>query len=82
MVGHCLSAAGSVECVASVLELHHGFIYPSINSETIHPEIASLIDSDKIPQQLIQKDIQVIAKANFGFGDVNACAILKKFNLE
>ncbi|WP_080053851.1 beta-ketoacyl-[acyl-carrier-protein] synthase family protein [Spirosoma aerolatum] len=82
MVGHCLSAAGSVECVASVLELRYGFIYPSINSETIHPEIESLIDSDKIPQQLIHKDVQVIAKANFGFGDVNACAILKKFNLE
>ena len=39
MVGHCLSAAGSVECVASVLELHHGFIYPSINSEDLHPDI-------------------------------------------
>lgn len=80
MVGHCLSAAGSVECVAAVLELNHGFIYPSINTENPHPEITSLISSDKIPKQAIHKDIQVIAKANFGFGDVNACVILKKFN--
>lgn len=82
MVGHCLSAAGSVECVAAVLELNHGFIYPSINTENPHPEITSLISSDKIPKQAIHKDIQVIAKANFGFGDVNACVILKKFNHE
>jgi 3-oxoacyl-[acyl-carrier-protein] synthase II len=79
MVGHCLSAAGSVECVAAVLELHEGFIYPSINSEDTHPEVSALINPERIPQQLIKKDIQVIAKANFGFGDVNACVILKKF---
>ncbi|WP_332368792.1 hypothetical protein [Spirosoma telluris] len=79
MVGHCLSAAGSIECVASVLELYNGFIYPSLNSEDPHHEISVLINPAKIPQQLIHKDIQVIAKANFGFGDVNACVILKKF---
>ncbi|GAB3962596.1 beta-ketoacyl-[acyl-carrier-protein] synthase family protein [Spirosoma harenae] len=79
MVGHCLSAAGSVESVAAVLELYNGFIYPSINSEDPHPDILSLIDSAKIPQQLIQKNIRAIAKANFGFGDVNACVILRKF---
>lgn len=79
MVGHCLSAAGSIECVAAVLELHEGFIYPSINSDDPHPEISALINPGKIPQQRIHKDVQVIAKANFGFGDVNACIILKKF---
>ena len=79
MVGHCLSAAGSIECVASVLELYHGFIYPSVNSDDIHPDIIAQIDVDRIPQQSIQKNINVIAKANFGFGDVNACVLLKKF---
>lgn len=81
MVGHCLSAAGSIECVAAVLELKHGFIYPSINCEDIHPDIAALIGPDKIPNELIRNDINVIAKANFGFGDVNACVILSKFQL-
>ncbi|AUD01513.1 beta-ketoacyl-[acyl-carrier-protein] synthase family protein [Spirosoma pollinicola] len=80
MVGHCLSAAGSIECVAAVLELHEGFIYPSINCEDLHPEVSNLIAPKKIPQQLIEQPIQVLAKANFGFGDVNACVILKKFN--
>ncbi len=79
MVGHCLSAAGSIECVAAVLELHEGFVYPSLNSEDLHPDVAALVASEKIPQQLMRKDIRVVAKANFGFGDVNACVILKKF---
>ncbi|ADB39201.1 beta-ketoacyl-[acyl-carrier-protein] synthase family protein [Spirosoma linguale] len=79
MVGHCLSAAGSIECVASVLELHHGFVYPSINCEDLHPEISALIAPERIPQQVIKQNSTVLAKANFGFGDVNACVILKTF---
>ncbi|HAU54280.1 MAG TPA: beta-ketoacyl-ACP synthase, partial [Sphingobacterium sp.] len=27
MTGHCLSAAGSIECVATVLQLFHGFLF-------------------------------------------------------
>ena len=79
MVGHCLSGAGSIESVASVLQLHHGFIFPNINCEDLHPEITSIIDVSKIPQQLIKKDIIIIAKASFGFGDVNGCIIFKKY---
>lgn len=79
MVGHCLSAAGAIESVAAVLELHHGFIYPALNSEDMHPEIAALIDVERVPQQMIRQQVNVIAKANFGFGDVNACLILKKY---
>lgn len=79
MVGHCLSAAGSIECVASVLELYNGFIYPSVNSDYIHPDIAAQIATSRIPQQSIRKEITIIAKANFGFGDVNACVLLRKF---
>jgi len=80
MVGHCLSGAGSVESVASVLQLHHGFIFPNINCEDLHPEITALIDESRIPQQLIEKELTIIAKASFGFGDVNGCVIFKKWN--
>jgi 3-oxoacyl-(acyl-carrier-protein) synthase len=79
MVGHCLSAAGAIECVAALLELAEGFIYPSINCEDVHPEISARIAPQKIPQQVIDKNIHVIAKASFGFGDVNACVIFRKF---
>ncbi|WP_445452404.1 beta-ketoacyl-[acyl-carrier-protein] synthase family protein [Flavobacterium sp. 25HG05S-40] len=80
MVGHCLSASGSVETVASVLQVYHGFIFPNINCDDLHPEISECIDASRIPQQLIEKDITILAKASFGFGDVNGCVIIKKYN--
>jgi 3-oxoacyl-(acyl-carrier-protein) synthase len=79
MVGHCLSGAGSIESVASVLQLHEGFVFPNINCEDINPEITAIIDESRIPRQLIQKELNIVAKASFGFGDVNGCVIFKKF---
>jgi 3-oxoacyl-(acyl-carrier-protein) synthase len=79
MVGHCLSAAGSIECVASILQLYHGFIFPNRNCEDLHPEITAIVNPSKIPQQIVHKDLQFIAKASFGFGDVNSCIIFKKY---
>lgn len=78
-VGHCLSAAGSVESVASVLQLHQGFIFPNKNCEDLHPEITAIVDSSKVPLKLIQKDLNIVLKASFGFGDVNGCVVFKKY---
>jgi len=79
MTGHCLSASGSIECVASVLQLDKGFIFPNINCEKIHPEILALISEESIPRETIEKSINILAKASFGFGDVNAVVIFKKY---
>lgn len=80
MIGHCVAGAGSIELVASALQLHHGFIHPNINAENIHPEIQNLIPLSKIPTQLIEKEVTTVIKANFGFGDLNCCLILRKWN--
>ena len=79
-VGHCLAASGAIESVASVLQIKHQFIFPNINCEDVHPEILELISEDKIPQKRIKKEINILAKASFGFGDVNACVIFKKYS--
>ena len=79
MVGHCLSAAGSIESVASVLQIYHDFIFPNINCEDLNPEITALISGTKIPLKIIEKEINIVAKASFGFGDVNGCIIFKKY---
>lgn len=81
-VGHALAAAGSLELVSSVLEIKNGFMFPNLNCETIHPDIVKLIDEEKIPRELIEKKINLLAKASFGFGDVNACVILKSYTNE
>lgn len=79
MIGHCIAASGSIECVASILELSEGFIFPNINCEDLNPEITNLIDAKCIPQTLIHQPINILVKASFGFGDINACVIFKKY---
>ena len=79
MTGHCLGAAGSIESVAAVLQLHEGFLFGNTNCEDLHPEITALIDSSKVPFKTINTDLNIIAKASFGFGDVNACVLFKKY---
>lgn len=80
MTGHCLSAAGSIECVASVLQLVEGFIFGNINCEDLHPKISEMILEEKVVRESISYSPKIIAKASFGFGDVNACILFRKTN--
>lgn len=80
MIGHCLSATGSIESVAAVLQIKHQFVHPNINIEDPDPEIIKMTGTAGIPTQMLQKEINIVAKANFGFGDVNTCLIFSKFN--
>ena len=82
MTGHGLGAAGSMECVASVLQIYHNFVFPSLNCEDLHPEIEALIGADSVPRDTIRRKVDLVAKASFGFGDVNACVLFKKFTQE
>jgi len=77
-VGHCLSASGSIESIATVLQLHHNYIFPNKNCEDLHPEITAIIDPSRVPTQLIKKEVNTVLKASFGFGDVNGCVVFKK----
>ncbi|CAN5385676.1 beta-ketoacyl-[acyl-carrier-protein] synthase family protein [soil metagenome] len=79
MIGHCLSGAGSIEAVAAILQLVHDFAHPNINLEDPNPEIADLIGLENMPTAIVKKEINIVAKANFGFGDVNSCLILSKY---
>lgn len=81
MIGHCIAGAGSIESVACVIQLDENFIHPNINlsEETIHPEIKRALPTDKIPLATIEKEINTIIKANFGFGDLNCCLVFTKF---
>ncbi|MDH3519653.1 MAG: beta-ketoacyl-[acyl-carrier-protein] synthase family protein [Myxococcales bacterium] len=78
MIGHALGAAGAIESIACVLMLEGGFVHPSINCEDVHPEIAPYAAS--IPHRLREEpDLEIVVKAGFGFGDVNACAVFRKW---
>lgn len=79
LIGHCLAAAGAIECVASIIQLNEQFVIPNINGEDLHPQIEALVASEKIPQKKIETTLNTIIKASFGFGDVNACVVFRKF---
>ncbi len=78
MIGHCLSASGSIESIATILQLRGNKIYPSINCEDLHEDINEQIDVNRVPQQLLQQDLRYVINASFGFGDVNACIVFAK----
>ncbi len=78
-MGHGLAAAGSMECVGSVLQFEHSEIFGNINCEDLHPEIEKELSGESIPLRSIGFEPEIIAKASFGFGDVNACVIFKAF---
>lgn len=81
MIGHALGAAGAIESVACVLMLERGFVHPSINCEDVHPEIEPYAAS--IPHEVREApDLDVVIKAGFGFGDVNACLVFRRWNGE
>jgi 3-oxoacyl-(acyl-carrier-protein) synthase len=79
MIGHCLSAAGSLEVIASVLQIYHKFVHPTLNCEDIHPEITETVNGHSIPAEVKYLEINKVIKANFGFGDVNACLVLSNY---
>jgi 3-oxoacyl-(acyl-carrier-protein) synthase len=78
MIGHGLGAAGAMESVACILMLRGGFAHPSLNCEDVHPEIEPYADS--IPHQARDMpELRTIIKSGFGFGDVNACVIYRRW---
>jgi len=79
MIGHGLGAAGAMESVACILMLTGGFVHPSLNCENVHPEIEAYAGS--IPHTMREMPaLKTIIKAGFGFGDVNTCAIFRRWD--
>ena len=78
LVGHCLGAAGGIESVACVLQIYNGFVHGSVNCEDLHEEIKPFANS-VVHETRSAPELKIQAKASFGFGDVNACIIFKKW---
>ncbi|WP_299537102.1 beta-ketoacyl synthase [Ulvibacterium sp.] len=80
LFGHCLAAAGSIECVGALLQFQNQCLFGNSNCDDLHPEVSSSVDPARIPVKTIPYSPKIIAKASFGFGDVNACVIFRAFN--
>ena len=77
--GHCLAASGSIECVGTVLQLKTDKLFGTKNCDDIHPKILEVISASQVINQTMDFKANIIAKASFGFGDVNCCVIFKRF---
>jgi 3-oxoacyl-(acyl-carrier-protein) synthase len=72
MLGHCLSAAGLVELVATLLQMERGVLHPTINQEQKDPEL----DLDFVPNRARPARIDVAISNGFGFGGLNCCVVV------
>ena len=77
MTGHAQGAAGALEAIFSLLMLEHDFIAPSINVETLDPDL----DPAEIATELkLDAGLDCVMTNSFGFGGTNGSTILSKFH--
>jgi 3-oxoacyl-[acyl-carrier-protein] synthase II len=72
MIGHTLTAAGTIEAIFTLLSLRHGRLPPTINYDTPDPTLPV----DCVPN--VARDAQVAhaISNSFGFGGQNVCLVV------
>jgi 3-oxoacyl-(acyl-carrier-protein) synthase len=76
MIGHCLSAAGLLEIIATLLQMQNGMLHPTINLNHPDPEL----DLDFVAEGPRASVIEVALSNAFGFGGINASIALSKYH--
>lgn len=77
MTGHLLGATGAVEALACIMTLTKGIVPPTINNETLDPEIDTRLNLTLNKAQ--KRDVKCALSNTFGFGGHNATVIFRKF---
>ncbi|KAA8609754.1 3-oxoacyl-ACP synthase [Salipiger aestuarii] len=76
MTGHSQGATGAQEAIYCLLALHHDFIIPSINVETLDPAL----DPAEIATSLVENaGLDTVMTNSFGFGGTNGSMLLSRF---
>ncbi|WP_031426588.1 beta-ketoacyl-ACP synthase II [Flavimarina sp. Hel_I_48] len=78
MTGHLLGAAGAIEAIASILAMKHGIVPPTINHNTVDPDIDPSLNLTLNKAQ--KREVNVAMSNTFGFGGHNACVLFKKIS--
>ena len=71
MIGHTLSAAGTIEAAISLLTIDAGVIPPTINCHEQDPNILM----DVVPNVKREQAVNTVMSNSFGFGGQNVCLI-------
>lgn len=71
LTGHCLSGAGAIELIASVLQVEHGFCHPNINlTDPINPKLSFVGTTHEVCS------IRYALSNSFGFFGTNSSILL------
>jgi len=74
-VGHTLAAGGAIEGIACIKAIETGIIPPTLHYDEPDPEL----DLNYVPNNAINKNVNVALSNSFGFGGHNAALVFKKY---
>ena len=77
MTGHLLGAAGAIEAIAVILAIRDSIVPPTINLETLDPEIDPRVNLT--PNKAQEREVNVGISNTIGFGGHNTSVIFRKF---
>jgi len=75
MIGHPLAAANAIEMTIASMIFEKNILPPTINQEEKDPQC----DLFYIPNQAIQKKVNIILKTSSGFSGIHSSLVLKRF---
>ncbi len=75
MLGHVCWAAPIVESIAGILQMRHGKLHPTINITELDPKV----DLDVCQNGAVDYQINIMLKNSFGFGGLNCCSLIRKY---
>jgi malonyl-ACP decarboxylase len=72
LTGHCLSSAGVIEAITTVIQMNQGFVHPNLNLE-------NPIDDDCrfCPGEAREARLNLAVSNSFGFGGINTSVVIK-----
>jgi malonyl-ACP decarboxylase len=73
LTGHCLTAAGVIEAIATLLQMNEHFLHPNLNLENPLDSTCRFVGRQSQPAT-----IELAMSNSFGFGGINSAIVFKK----
>jgi nodulation protein E len=74
MIGHCMTAGGALELIATAMALREGVLPPTAGFTMADPEC----DIDCVPNEARAADVNVAMSNAFAFGGLNAVLVVRR----
>ncbi|MGL5741577.1 MAG: beta-ketoacyl-[acyl-carrier-protein] synthase family protein [Legionella sp.] len=78
ILGHTCWSSAIVETVAAILQMNAGLLHPSVNIESLDPEV----DLDVCANKVCEHQMNLMLNNSFGFGGLNSISLIKRYQPE